>query len=100
VIAGAAREAARNAAVHGRGGKSERPLNLTICIAQRDGLTVTVSDDGVGLGNAPALTSEIPAGSGGGLILHSTMLAILGGSLTVENGEPIGVRVVVRLPTN
>jgi hypothetical protein len=46
------------------------------------------------------LTSEIPAGSGGGLILPSTMLAIVGGSLTVENGESGGVKVVVRLPIN
>src|SRR5262249_24926456 len=97
VIAGAVREAARNAAVHGRGGRSERPLNLTICIANRDGLTVTVRDDGVGLGHTPT-TPDLPTGSGGGLILHSTMLAIVGGSLTVEPGEGSGTRVVMRLP--
>ena len=60
VIAGAVREAARNAAVHGRGGKSERPLNLNICIAHRNGLTVTVSDDGVGLdGATPRSASDL-----------------------------------------
>src|SRR5262249_2542138 len=99
VIAGAVREASRNAAVHGRGGRSERSLNLTIHLANTDGLTVTLTDDGVGLNGASSRAlSDVPAGSGGGLILHSTMLAIVGGNLTVEPSESGGTRVVVRLP--
>ncbi|RRR65012.1 MAG: hypothetical protein EI684_23555 [Candidatus Viridilinea halotolerans] len=95
----AAREAVRNAAHHGRGGDPQRPLALHISAAWRNGrddqpvLTVTVSDDGVG--HSPA--SERPGGAGAGIALHSTILAILGGSLNIEHTAG-GTRVAISVP--
>jgi carbon-monoxide dehydrogenase large subunit len=66
----AAREAMRNAARHGRGGSQNRPLHLTIEALWRDGLRLTIEDDGVGVGN-----SDASGGSGQGLALHGTMMA-------------------------
>lgn len=82
----AAREAARNAARHGRGDAPGRALGLSIaagCRAVPGGphlVEVTVEDDGVGVDLA-----RPPSGAGAGLALHSTILAILGGALTVAS---------------
>jgi signal transduction histidine kinase len=94
VIIGAVREAVRNAAVHGRGHKAERPLNLTIRTDCQDGFCITVSDDGVGFQSSKG-HSAVPVGSGGGLTLHSTMLAIVGGALQVEERAEGGTRVTI-----
>lgn len=95
----AAREAIRNAARYGRDGDAARPLHLTLAAAWRTagagppGLEVTVEDDGVGMGMA-ALT----AGSGHGLALHSTMMAVIGGALAVESAPGAYTRVTLTLP--
>ncbi|MCC6805210.1 MAG: hypothetical protein IT319_20190 [Anaerolineae bacterium] len=88
----AAREAVRNAAVYGR--HPQRPLHLGIKIAGRDGLTIAVEDNGVGV----ARTDGSPAGSGHGLALHSTMMAVVGGALTVESAPDQFTRVLLTLP--
>ncbi len=49
----------------------------------------------MGLGAAKA-SAALPAGSGGGLILHSTMLALIGGTLSMAAGD-VGTRVVIEL---
>jgi signal transduction histidine kinase len=95
VIVGAVREAVRNAAVHGRGSKPDRPLNLTISILCKDELSIIVSDDGVGL-QAKSVRSTIPVGSGGGLTLHSTMLAIIGGTLMMDTRPEGGTQITIR----
>ncbi|MPZ15822.1 MAG: hypothetical protein GEU73_15600 [Chloroflexi bacterium] len=94
VLFGAAREAMRNAARYGRNGDPSRPLHLTISLANRDGLELTVTDDGVGVGYAAA----VPAGSGQGLALHSTLMAVIGGALSVESVPQQHTRVVLTLP--
>jgi signal transduction histidine kinase len=83
VILGAAREVIRNAAFHGRGGKPDTPLCLEIglCV-QEEELTLSIQDNGVGI-DASA-TGAASGGSGSGLALHSTLLAMVGGYLTVE----------------
>ncbi len=95
VAYGAAREAIRNAARHGRDRSGNRPLRLAVSILCRDGLQIVVEDDGVGLvaDGTPSL------GSGQGLVLHSTMMAVVGGSLTVESTPEAGTRVALALPT-
>lgn len=93
VVYHAAREAIRNAAVHGRGDDSHRPIHLDISAEMQDGLSIAIQDDGVGL-NYPQTSS----GSRGGLALHSTMMAIIGGYLTVEPASPNGTKVVISLP--
>ena len=85
VILGAAREAIRNAAAHGRGDMADRPLRLEIALHEGCGdapeLALTIADNGVGIdagGSNPA-----PGRSGNGLALHSTLLAMVGGYLTI-----------------
>jgi len=90
----AAREAMRNAAVYGRGDHPKRPLRLAVTIEQANGLRITVEDNGVGL----AQTHGSPNGSGHGLALHSTMMAVVGGALTVESVPDQYTRVLLHLP--
>lgn len=94
VIFYAAREAMRNAARYGRDGHAARPLRLTIAVAWRNGLELMIEDDGVGIN--PARSSQ--GGSGQGLALHSTMMAVIGGTLTVESVSGKYTRVVLALP--
>jgi signal transduction histidine kinase len=91
----AAREAVRNAARHGRREEST-PLHLRIGVTQRNGLEITIEDDGVGLGAG----SASDPGSGHGLALHSTMMAVVGGTLAVESAPGAYTRVTLRLPQN
>lgn len=90
----AAREAIRNAARHGRRGDHSRALNLCVVMAWRDGLEVVIEDDGVGL-DAAGPSQE---GGGQGLALHSTMMVVVGGTLSVESVPDTYTRVVLRLP--
>jgi signal transduction histidine kinase len=90
----AAREAMRNAALYGRGDLSARALRLKVEIVLRDGLWIRVEDDGVGLER----THGSAGGSGHGLALHSTMMAVVGGALTVESVPGQFTRVVLTLP--
>jgi signal transduction histidine kinase len=97
VVVGAAREAVRNAALHGRGGEPDRPLNLSITLRGDDDGSIIIADNGVGLNSRAQAASDVPRGSGGGLALHTTMLAIIGGDLIAE-GQPTGTRVTIRIP--
>jgi len=98
----AAREAMRNAARHGRDQAGGRPLHLRVGLACRDAagdqgqdrLELVVEDDGVGL-PGPALPED---GGGQGLALHSTMMAVVGGTLAVESVPGVQTRVLLSLP--
>jgi signal transduction histidine kinase len=103
VVYNAVREAVRNAALHGRGDQPERALNLIVDVRHDAAeLCVEVRDDGVGMGLGPHADSahdgESSAGSGGGLMLHSTMLAISGGELSVDSPAEGGTHVVISVP--
>jgi signal transduction histidine kinase len=103
VLLGAAREMIRNAASHG--GKVERAVHLQIGLCQEkedkgdSTLTLTIEDDGVGMDASRAMhkAGSNGGGSGNGLALHSTLLAMVGGYLTVESPPQGGtlVRVTV-----
>jgi len=97
----AVREAVRNAARHGRGADARRSLHLDIAIAVGERLVIVIADDGVGLANDrdPAEPGDglLPAGAQGGLALHSTLIAIIGGRLTVDSAAGRGTRVTVEL---
>lgn len=95
VLFGAAREAVRNAARHARGDDPNRPLHLTVSISGTDGLQLSITDDGEGAGTGGPVDT---AGSGQGLALHTTMLALFGGTLTIDHPAGFGTRVVIRLP--
>ncbi len=91
----AAREAMRNAARHAR---PDGPLRLRLAL-NWDGraLEVWVQDNGVGFG-APGPESAASSLEGGqGLALHSTLLAVLGGSLSVEAQAGWGASIKIRL---
>jgi signal transduction histidine kinase len=95
VVFYAAREGMRNAARHGRGGESERALTLKVQLISEGGLKLIISDNGVGISGA------LEADRGGqGLGLHGTMMAVVGGSLVMENAPQGGTRVVLSLPLN
>jgi signal transduction histidine kinase len=93
VAFGAAREAMRNAARHGRGGDQRRALRLLISGRVARGLELVIEDDGVGMA-----TTGATDGSGQGIALHSTMLAVIGGTLTVEATLSRATRVTLALP--
>lgn len=92
VVFYAVREVVRNAAKHGRGGKGERPLTLTITMQQKEQLIIIITDDGVGLGNSDT------SGSGQGLALHSTMMAVVGGSVVVDTAAHQFTQVTLNVP--
>jgi signal transduction histidine kinase len=93
VVFYAAREAIRNAARYGRGA-AEAPLHLKIMLSAADELRLAVEDDGVGATSG----GQTNGGSGQGLALHGTMMAVIGGSLAVERGAEQGTRVLLTLP--
>ena len=106
VIFYAAREAVRNAARHGRKQDSEEPFILTINAVQpskqdeilfyrgeeeQQELQIVVTDNGRGL-TEPAAPAP---GSGQGLALHSTMMAIIGGVLSISSVPGEQTRVIL-----
>jgi signal transduction histidine kinase len=95
VLYSAAREALRNAARHAR--RPEAPLRMTIRLAPAGttGLELTLNDDGAGLDPHPGGSGD---STGQGLSLHSTLLAVVGGTLTVDGKPGAGTRVRLTLP--
>jgi hypothetical protein len=102
VILGAVREAIRNAATHARGDGIERPLFLRIGLFAEDGpageLILTVADNGVGIEAGRTIATPSSAGSGNGLALHRTLLAIVGGYLTIGSSPGGGTTVKIAIP--
>ncbi len=90
----ATREAMRNAARYARRPKSDIPLHLRLELAWKDGLEILVEDNGVGMGD----TARQNGGSGHGLALHSTLLAVIGGSLAIESPPGASTRIRISLP--
>jgi two-component sensor histidine kinase len=82
VLFGVIREAVRNAAVHGRGDNPKRPLSLWISINRGNKLQITIRDDGVGIDAGQQF-----GGSGSGLSLHSTLLALVNGTLKTKSTQ-------------
>lgn len=93
VIFYAAREAIRNAARYGRGEDPKSPLRLSLSVAWEDGLRIAVDDDGVGMA-----ASRRDGGSGQGLALHSTLMAVIGGALSIDSVPGRRTRVLLTLP--
>jgi len=121
VVFYAIREAIRNAALHGR--DKNRPLQLDVSFKYGDALTIVIADNGVGLHVAPSpaeVSSPLQGGGGrnprllrvtdgggeplrspgaqGGLALHTTLLAVIGGSLAIGPRAGGGTCVTLRLP--
>jgi signal transduction histidine kinase len=90
----AAREAVRNAVKHGRGGDTARPLHLAVALRGSGALELSIADDGVGAQPVPSPKET----TGQGLALHSTMMAVIGGQLTVDQAPAGGTVVRLTLP--
>ncbi len=92
VLFAAAREAIRNAAKHGRGTSRSRPLYLAVSAQWQDGLLIAIQDDGVGV--------SASSNGGQGLRLHSTMMAVIGGTFTISHAlaPRHGTWVTLQLP--
>jgi two-component sensor histidine kinase len=116
----AAREAIRNAASHGRSHSGAVPLKLSISAMWCEGLELIIEDNGGGTKahDAPSpkagssnpvagagrtvdgglgTGSSLGGGAGQGLALHSTLMAIAGGSMSIERRSDLGTRVRLRL---
>jgi two-component sensor histidine kinase len=90
----AAREAVRNAAKYGRGSDASRALQLRISLRGIETLELDVEDDGVGISSAEPNQN----GTGQGLALHGTLMALIGGRLIVERATAGGTAVRLVLP--
>ena len=102
----AAREVMRNAARHARPANASSRLHLKVIATWQAGLVLTIEDDGMGV-ILPGVTPPQSAGetdghrrlsSGQGLALHSTMLAVVGGSLVLESLPGRYTRVRLNVP--
>jgi signal transduction histidine kinase len=92
----AAREAVRNAAQHA-GSESihgDQPVDLSVVADWHKGVLITVQDNGCGIDHDVSQSTE----DGHGLALHSTLMAVVGGSLSVESIPGSFTRVVLHLP--
>jgi signal transduction histidine kinase len=124
VVFFAAREAIRNAARHGRQEGDRSRLGLAIGLKYEKGLLITIEDNGAGFAidqQSLFLENRFPQvdqkygdpgasgfesnresptdGYGGhGLALHSTMMAVIGGYLTVESAPGQHTRVTLEVP--
>lgn len=94
VIYYASLEAIRNAARHGRGPDGCGPLNLSVTVTCNTGLELAIVDDGTGFQPGEKTREK----SGQGLAIHSTMMAVVGGSLAIERVENRFTRVILYLP--
>jgi signal transduction histidine kinase len=95
VVYYAVREAVRNAARYGRGGRLRQPLHLRVRASWENGLQISVTDDGVGLAGPHEHTN---GGAGQGLALHSTLLAVLRGTLEIHSLPEGSTTVNIFLP--
>jgi signal transduction histidine kinase len=84
----------RNAAHHGRKSESDQQINLSISITWQKGLTISIQDDGIGFD--PAMSDHDKNGQG--LALHSTLMAVVGGSLAIESIPNKSTQVILNLP--
>jgi signal transduction histidine kinase len=101
VLFHAVREVVRNAAIHAGGETPEQPVCLAVDMESDDRLRIVVQDDGVGFSHNSWSSSErdgsLIGETQGGLALHSTMIAVVGGSLTVI-ADTDGTRVDIVVP--
>jgi signal transduction histidine kinase len=89
----AAREVIRNATRHARHPKKNSPLQLEITANYQDDLKLTIQDNGKGL-----FFFERKEEGGQGLLLHSTLMAVIGGTLEIDSIPDAYTRVTLRLP--
>ena len=92
----AIREVIRNAANHGGviDGHEQHQLELEITTGKN--LKISIKDFGCGV-DVNHFVDRISAGGGKGLLIHQTMMAIIGGNMTVESVPGQFTKVVLQL---
>lgn len=94
----AARETLRNAAKYAK--HPNRPLEVTIsAYSTQSDIHLGIADNGIGITDKAAQIGETQLGAGQGMALHSTLMAVIGGSLSVESSPQQFTRVDLLLPT-
>ncbi len=93
----ATREAIRNAAVHGGGTADSKEQSLEIEICRPHGVEISIKNTGCTM-DVEQISKRLSDGGGKGLSIHQTMMAIIGGSLLLENVPGQFVKVILRLP--
>jgi signal transduction histidine kinase len=94
VIYYAAREAIRNSALHAIPITGEEKVTLTICITINTDIEIVIQDNGCGLKNGKAPST----GSGQGLVIHRTLMELIGGRLSIESEPGSFTRVSLHSP--
>jgi signal transduction histidine kinase len=95
VLYHATREAVRNAARHARPIDSDQQINLLIAVSWEDRLMIRIQDDGVGFDSSLKNGKDF----GQGLALHSTLMAVVGGSLATESIPGGCTNVILKYPS-
>ena len=94
----AAREALRNSARYGRT-ENGKPFEVVIRVAYKDCLQLEIEDNGKGVEILSTMEPDPEhSRSGQGLTLHSTLMAVIGGSLSLDSQRGQYTRVVLSLP--
>jgi signal transduction histidine kinase len=90
----ATREAIRNAAMHAVPPSGEAGIRLTVEIQVKNEIEITIQDNGSGV------TSDRDSTTGAkqGLAIHSTLMALIGGELTMESAPGVNTRVRLVCP--
>jgi signal transduction histidine kinase len=90
----AAREAIRNSALHAIPILREDKVTLTISITTINDISIIIQDNGFGLKNGKDRSS----GTGQGLAIHSTLMELIGGRLSIESAPGSFTRVSLNCP--
>jgi signal transduction histidine kinase len=90
----AAREAIRNSALHANPTTGEEKVTLTICITTSTDINIIVQDNGSGVRKE----KDPSTGSGQGLAIHSTLMELIGGRLSIESEPGSFTRVSLTCP--
>jgi signal transduction histidine kinase len=94
VIYYAAREAIRNSALHAIPITGEEKVTLTVSITTTADIKIVVQDNGCGVRKE----KDPSSGSGQGLAIHSTLMELIGGRLSVESEPGSFTRVSLNCP--
>ena len=89
----ATREVIRNSAQHGRPTNGSRPFQLQGKVHTTNGLQIEITDNGTGITSMRGDNS----GAGQGLAIHTAMMAVIGGVLSVESVPNEYTRVTLSL---
>jgi len=94
VIYYAVREAIRNSALHAIPVVGDEKVTLAICITTNAEINIVVQDNGGGVKNG----KDPSKGTGQGLAIHSTLMELIGGRLSVESEPGSFTRVSLNCP--